>query len=71
MQLEIVMERCSLCVALNKRALDLIVWSKASIRSGAQEVRLARVRDFTFPASRKDSRSRMAGGEERLGTRAI
>ncbi len=37
---------------------------------GAQEVMLARVLLFTFPPWRNDSRSRMAGGEERLGTRA-
>ena len=33
--------------------------------------RLARVRFLTRPLSRKDSRRRMAGGEERLGTLSI
>src|SRR5213593_1517202 len=43
----------------------------ASIRSGAHEVRLARVRVRTLAPSRKDSRRRMAGGELRLGTAVI
>ena len=38
------------------------------MRSGAQEVRLARVRVHTWSPSRKDSRKRMAGGELRFGT---
>jgi hypothetical protein len=41
------------------------------MRSGAQEVRLARVRVRTLSPSRKDSRKRMAGGELRLGTAVI
>ena len=45
--------------------------AEASIRSGAQEVRLARVRVRTLSPSRKDSRKRMAGGEFRLGTAVI
>src|SRR5215471_18155695 len=44
---------------------------RASMRSGAQEVRLARVRVRTLSPSRKDSRKRMAGGELRLGTAVI
>src|SRR5207244_44815 len=44
---------------------------RASIRSGAQELRLARVRVRTLSPSRKDSRKRMAGGELRLGTAVI
>src|SRR2546427_13281482 len=44
---------------------------RASIRSGAHEVRLARVRVRTLSPSRKDSRRRMAGGELRLGTAVI
>src|ERR1700730_16582149 len=37
------------------------------MRAGFQWERLARVRFFTLPFSRKDSRRRMAGGELRLG----
>src|SRR5678815_5745937 len=44
---------------------------RASMRSGAQEVRFARVRVRTLSPSRKDSRKRMAGGELRLGTAVI
>ena len=43
----------------------------SAIRSGAQEVRLARVRVRTVPPSRKDARKRMAGGEWRWGTVVI
>jgi len=38
------------------------------MRAGGQGERLARVRLWTLPPWRKDSRRRMAGGEERLGT---
>src|SRR5205823_2815235 len=37
------------------------------MRAGFQWERLARVRFFTLPFSRKDSRRRMAGGDLRLG----
>ncbi len=39
------------------------------MRAGLE--RLARVRFLTVPASRQDSRSRMAGGDERLGMDSI
>ncbi len=42
-----------------------------STRVGGHVERLARVRLRTLPASRQDSRRRMAGGEERLGTASI
>ena len=38
-----------------------------STRSGSHWLRLARVHVLTFPVSREDSHSRMAGGDERLG----
>ena len=43
---------------------------KASIRSLDQSLRFARVRFLTLPPSRKLSRSKMAGGDERFGTTA-
>ena len=42
-----------------------------STRPSGHLDRLARVRFLTLPSSRKDSRSRTAGGEFRLGTRSM
>ena len=44
---------------------------RPSIRCGGHLVRLRIVRLQTLPSLRKDSRRRIAGGEERLGTRSI
>ncbi len=44
---------------------------KPSTRADGHFARLARVRFLTLPPSRQDSRSRMAGGEDRLGTDSI
>src|SRR4029450_9012135 len=46
------------------------VWRPWTGSDGHLE-RLARVRLRTLPPSRKDSRSKIAGGELRLGTRSI
>jgi hypothetical protein len=41
------------------------------MRAAGQWDKFAMVRFLTLPSSRKDSRSRVAGGELRLGTTAI